>query len=152
MGATAMPTAWPKFFALALLATLAGVAGCEWFRDAAESRARFFLETLVREPDNRARLNELAKPAAGDDPAAVLDGLSTQLAIGYLRARHRQGMALDFAVTAAQHPDPSHRTVRVAVATHPAGLRLERDDRIRFEVALEMSEEHGWRVTRVSAE
>ena len=147
-----MPTAGSKIFTLALLAALVGAAGCEWFRDAAESRARFFLETLVREPDNRARLNELAKPAAGDDPATVLDGLSTQLAIGYLHARHRQGMALDFAATVAQRADPNHRLVRVAVAAHPAGLRQEHDGRVRFEVALERSEEHGWRVTRVSAE
>ncbi len=152
MGATAMPTAWLKFFALTLLATLAGVTGCEWLHDAPESRARLFLEALVQEPDNRARLDELAKPAVGGDPAAVLDGLSTQLTIGYLRARHRQGMALDFAVTTAQRADPNHRTVRVAVAAHPAGLRQERDGRVRFEVALERSAEHGWRVTRVSAE
>jgi hypothetical protein len=82
----------------------------------------------------------------------VLAGLGTQLAVEYLRARHRQGMALDFAVTAAQRTDPSHRSVRAAVATHPAGVRPDRDSRVRFEVALELSDQHDWRVTRVSAE
>jgi len=151
MGATAMPTARSKFFTLALLAALAGAAGCELFRDSAESRARLFMETLVQEPDNRTRLGELAGPADGD-PESVLDGLSTRLAIGYLRARHRQGMQLDFAVATAQRTDPDRRTVRVAVAAPAAGLRHERDGRIRFETILERSEPHGWRVTRVSAE
>ncbi len=147
-----MPTTIPKFFTLTLLAALMAVNGCDWFRDSPENRARFFLETLVREPDNRARLDELAMPNDSGGPESVLDGLGVQLAVGYLRTRHLQGMDLDFAVTVAQRSAPSHRLVRVAVAAQPAGVRPEQNGRIRFEVALEMSEGQGWRVTRVSAE
>jgi len=144
-----MTTARSKIFLLVLLAALAAVAGCDWFRDSPETRAKFYLETLVREPDNRERLDELATPAGSE---SVLAGLGTQLAVDYLRARQRQGMALDFAVTAAQRTDPSHRSVRVAAATYPSGVRTDRDSRVRFEVTLELSEQNGWRVTRVSAE
>lgn len=147
-----MPNLGPKFFTLALLAALAAIAGCDRLQDSPESRARFFLETLVREPDKLASLNELVKTTDGGDAESVLDGLGTQLAIGYLRARRHQGMDLDFAVTAAQRSDPSHRRVRVTVAAPSAGTRPEPDSHIRFEVALELSEEQGWRVTRVSTE
>lgn len=147
-----MPNVAPKFFILVLLAALAAVAGCDRLDDSPESHARLFLETLVREPDKLASLNDLVKPTDGGDAESVLDGLSTQLAVGYLRARHRQGMDLDFAVSAAQRSDPSHWRVRVAVAAPSAGVRPEPGSRIRFEVALELSEEQDWRVTRVSAE
>lgn len=147
-----MPNVGPKFFALVLLAVLAAVAGCDRLHDSPENRARVFLETLVREPDNLASLNELVKPTGGGDAESVLDGLSTQLAVGYLRARHRQGVDLDFAVSVPQRSDPSHRRVRVAVAAPSAGVRPEPDRRIRFDVALELSEEQRWRVTRVRAE
>lgn len=147
-----MPNVGPKIFTLALLATLATVAGCQWYRDTAENRARFFLEALVREPDNRARLEELVKLSDGADPESVLDGLGTQLAVNYLRALHHQDIGLDFTVTVAQRADSNHRVVRVAATANPAALRLKHDGRIGFEVALEMSEEHGWRVTRVSVE
>ncbi len=145
-----MPSARPHIFPLVLLTALAVVAGCELFRDAAESRARFFLETLVQEPDNRERLSELSKPA--DGPETVLEGLSTRLAIDYLRARHRQGMTLELAVTAAQRLDADRRQVLIAASANPPGLRQESDGRIRFQVALELSEQRQWLVTRVTAE
>jgi hypothetical protein len=146
-----MPTAKSKLLTVALLVALVA-AGCDTFRDSPESRAQLFLEILVREPGELARLNELVNPVGGGGPESVLDGLTAQLAVGYLRARHRQGMDLDFALTAMQRSDPNHRRVRVAVGTPAGRTRLEHDNRIRFEVALELSEQQGWRVTRVSAE
>ncbi|MBI5612275.1 MAG: hypothetical protein HY942_04270 [Gammaproteobacteria bacterium] len=147
-----MPAARPYLFPLVLLTVLAVVAGCELFRDAAESRARFFLETLVQQPDNRERLSELSKPADGQGFEAVLDGLGTRLAIDYLRARHRQGMTLELAVTAAQRLDAGRRLVLIAASADPTGLRQESDGRVRFQVALELSEQRQWLVTRVTAE
>jgi hypothetical protein len=147
-----MPTARPYIFPIVLLTALAVVAGCELFRDAAESRARFFLETLVQEPDNRERLRDLSKPADDQDPTTVLEGLSTRLAIDYLRARHRQGMTLDLEVTAAQRLDAGRRLVLIAASANPTGLRQESDGRIRLQVALELSEQRQWLVTRVTAE
>jgi hypothetical protein len=147
-----MPTARPYIFPLVLLTALAVVAGCELFRDAAESRARFFLETLVQEPDNRERLSELSKPADGHGSETVLEGLSTRLAIDYLRARYRQGMTLDLAVTAAQRLDAGRRQVLIAASANPPGLHPESDGRIRLQVALELSEQRQWLVTRVTAE
>lgn len=147
-----MPTARPHIFPFVLLTALAVVAGCELFRDAAESRARFFLETLVQEPDNRERLGELSKPADGLGPESVLEGLNTRLAVDYLRARHRQGITLDLNVTAAQRLDAGRRLVLIAASANPPGLRQESDGRIRFQVALESSEQRQWLVTRVTAE
>lgn len=146
-----MPTA-PNFFSLTLLAALVIVSGCDRFRDTPEIRARIFLETLVREPDALANPDVPVKTADGAGAESVLDGLGTQLAVRFLRARHRQGMSLDFAATVAQRADPQHRVVRVAVASPPAGVRLAQDGRIHFEVTLELSDAQGWQVTRVRSE
>lgn len=147
-----MSTAALKFFLPALLAALVVVSGCDWFHDSPESRARIFLETLVREADALTNPGVPVKTADGAGAESVLDGLSTQLAVRFLRARHRQGMNLDFAVTTTQRADPQHRVVRVAVASPPAGVRLEQDSRIHFEVTLELSDAQGWQVTRVRSE
>jgi len=147
-----MPITRPYIFPFMLLTALTVFGGCGLFRDAAESRARLFLETLVQEPDDRERLSELSKPADEHGPETVIEGMSTRLAIDYLRARQRQGIPLDLAVTAAQRLDTGRRQVLIAVSANPPGLRQESDGRIRFQVTLELTEQRQWLVTRVTAE
>jgi hypothetical protein len=132
-------TRFPPLFALTLLAAL---AGCQLFQDEAETRALGFIETLVVDPANEARLRELAN---GDDPRKLAGELPVTLGLDFLRARRAQGATVQFVAARVERPDNRHRTVQVLARADGAGGRT--GDELGFEVALQRND--GWHILRV---
>lgn len=131
----------------ALLLPLAGA--CGWFQGEPEGRARDFIETLVLDAANTARLNERAGLPAEADPQSVVHGLGVRVAMDYLRMRITMGAPFSVTPSRVERPDPRHRVVTVLART---GQAIERaGDEITFRVSLERDESGAWRIVRVVA-
>ncbi len=134
--------------ALLAVMVLVSAAGCEFVPGSAEGRARLFVETLVREPQALERLHELVRPGAA--PEELVEGVGTRVAVNYLRARARQGLALDFVSTVAQKSAAGERLVIVVVSD--SGVRQADEGKARFRVYLVRDDEHDWRVARLQVD
>jgi len=126
------------------------LSGCSFFSNAPESRATQFIETLVVDPGNSQRLRGLADITADQDPRSLVHGLSTQVALDYLRTRNHQGEKQDFSIEAVRLQGSSRRVVTVLVDR--AGRELDRSEAVRFHVVLKDVASRGWLVTAVEAE
>jgi hypothetical protein len=132
---------------VALLLPLVGA--CGWFQGEPEGRARDFVETLVLDAANTARLNERAGLPAEADPQSVVHGLGVRVATDYLRMRITMGAPLSITPSRVERPDPRHQVVTVLART---GQAIERaGDEIAFRVSLERDEAGAWRIVRVVA-
>jgi hypothetical protein len=129
--------------AIVLLAVLG--AACDAVPTTPERRAREYVELLVQQPDDAAgRLEEL------DGPTPVLEGVATGVALGYLRARVRQGPTPEVSATSAHKSAPGERLVIVAVSPGPG--RAAAEDRVRFQVRVARDPGQEWRVRGVRVE
>lgn len=128
---------------LLALPLLAALAACQLFQDEAETRALGFIETLVVDPANDARLRELAN--GGADPRQLIGDLPVKLGLEFLRARRAQGAAVEFVAARIERPDNRHRTVQVLARADGAGTRA--GDELAFEVALQRND--GWHILHV---
>ena len=124
------------------------LSGCGFVRNAPESHATQFIRTLVVDPGNASRLREFAGVAAGQDPASVVHGLSTEVALNYLQTREHQGEKQEFTVNSVRLKGSSGRIVTVRVARISGRGR----GAVEFRVMLRNVPERGWLVTAVSAE
>jgi hypothetical protein len=127
---------------LLVLTLLAALAGCRLFQDEAETRALGFIETLVVDPANEARLRELA---GGDNPRQLAGDLPVTLGLDFLRARRAQGASVQFVATRVERPDNRNRTVQVLARADGAGGHV--GDELAFDVALQRND--GWHILRV---
>ncbi len=134
--------------ALLAVLMLVSAAGCEFVPGTAQGRARLFVEILVREPQAIERLQELVRP--GVAPEQLVEGVDARVAVNYLRARARQGLALDFVSTVAQKSAAGERLVIVAVSD--SGVRRADEGKARFRVHLVRDDERGWLVARVQVD
>jgi len=124
------------------------LSGCGFFRNAPESHATQFIRTLVVDPGNAAHLRQFADVPAGQEPASVVHGLSTEVALNYLQTRERQGEKQEFTVDSVRLKGSSDRIITVRVARIGGKGR----GAVEFRVMLRNVPERGWLVTAVSAE
>ena len=122
--------------------------GCDAVRNAPEGQARDFIQTLVMSPAETQRLRELANIATDRDPEDLLDGLSTRVAVDFLRAKEAQGAALDFGRGEVQRVDAIRQVIGVRVSYAPAESGASSE--IRFQVYLEKDDQGHWRIARVT--
>jgi len=131
-----------------MLLALCVVVGCSRFGfSEPQDRAREFVETLVTAPGASDKLREIARLAPERQPEDLLEGLSAKVTVDFLRARHTQDMALNFAVKDTQKPDNNRRLVTVRVGYADAGKVAEKE--WLFHVSVERNETGDWRITRV---
>ena len=130
----------------AVVAAAAG--GCDFRPSAPETRAEYFVEKLVREPqaleDLRA-VSDLPETGAPDD---LLADLPTHTAVMYLRARAQFDAELGFHVAGTARPASDVRRVDVVVSE---GIAVANRQAVRFNVELKKIGED-WRVVRVRAD
>ncbi|MHB8453276.1 MAG: hypothetical protein ACYDDO_01005 [Acidiferrobacterales bacterium] len=126
------------------------LGGCSFFRNAPESRATRFIETLVTDSGNAQRLGALADVPPGQDPATVVQGLSSQVALDYVRTRRRQGEKQDFTIDSVRLHGKARLEVTVIVSR--VGDKLNNPESVRFRVVLKNVSGRGWLVTAVAAE
>lgn len=119
---------------LIALSWLGAVGACDLRPSAPESRASYFLEKLIAEPQNETDLRSVTRLSENQNPETLMRDLQTRTAVSYLRARHRLGAKLDFQIAATQRRTNGVRIVDVQVSEGPA--TLGRQATVRFQVEL----------------
>jgi len=134
-----------------LVALLCGIAvgACNFRPSAPESRAEYFVEKLVREPQAVEDLRSVARLAEGESPDTLAGDLPTRTALIYLRARQRLGAKLGLHVAGTLRPAPDRRVVSVVVSEGTAVLN--EGSAVRFQVELQKLED-AWLVTRLRSD
>ena len=124
------------------------LAACDVVWNAPEGHARDFIQTLVTTPAEAQQLHELANIPADRNPEDLLDGLSTRVAVDFLRAKQAQGVTLDFGRGEVQRVGATRQVVSVRVTYAPAGSGANSE--IRFQVYMEKNDQGRWRIARVT--
>jgi len=124
------------------------IGGCPLRPSEPESRAAYFIEKLIREPQAVEDLQAVAVFPAERGPEAFLDDLPVRTALMYLRARARLGAELGIHTGGASTPAPDRRRVAVSVSE---GLVIGATEAVRFQVELSRRDDQ-WMVTRLSAD
>lgn len=134
-----------------LVGLLCGVAisACDVRPSAPESRAEYFVEKLIIEPQAGEALHSVARFAEGDSPDSLARDLPAQNALMYLRARQRLGATFGVHVAGTQRPAENTRVVSVAVSEKVAALN--ENAVVRFQVELQYLDD-AWQVTRLRSD
>ncbi len=134
-----------------LVGLLCGIAAaaCDFRPSAPESRAEYFVEKLIREPQAVDDLRSMARLAEGESPDALANDLPTRTTLAYLRARQRLGAKFGLHVAGTQRPAADSRVVSVVVSEGTAVLN--ENAAVRFQVELQKQED-AWLVTRLRSD
>jgi len=134
-----------------LVGLLCGIAvgACDFRPSAPESRAEYFVEKLIHEPQAVDELRSVARLAEGESPDSLANDLPTRTALTYLRARQRLGAKFGLHVAGTQRPAPDNRVVNVVVSEGAAVLN--EGVAVRFQVELQKQED-AWLVTRLRSD
>jgi hypothetical protein len=134
-----------------LVGLLCGITAgaCDFRPSAPESRAEYFVEKLIREPQAVEDLRSVARLAEGESPEALASDLPTRTALTYLRARQRLGVKHGFHVAGTRRPAPDSRVVNVVVSEGLAALN--EGTGVRFQVELQKQDD-AWLVTRLHSD
>jgi hypothetical protein len=134
---------------LAAAMVSAAVSGCGLLRPSApESRAEYFIEKLVLEPQAVDDLRAVAVLPEAGAPDDLLADVPTRTAVTYLRARARFEAELRFHVAGSARPAADERRVEVVVSE---GLAVGARQTVRFSVDLKQVDDD-WRVVRLHAD
>lgn len=133
---------------LVAIACVAGVASCNSRPSAPESRAEYFVEKFIREPQAAGDLRAVAQLAEGQSPEDLMTDLATRTAVTYLRDRARLGATLAFHAVGLGRAKGDRMLVAVIVNE---GVAVGTADEVRFEVAMQKSGQD-WRVTHLRAD
>lgn len=131
-----------------MLLCLAATGGCPQRPTAPESRAAYFIEKLIHEPQAVEDLRAVAIFPDERGPEAFLDDLPVRTALSYLRARARLGAELGIHTGGASAAGANRRRVVVSVSE---GLALGATEAVRFQVELSRRDDE-WMVTRLTAD
>jgi hypothetical protein len=134
-----------------LVGLLCGIAvgACDFRPSAPESRAEYFVEKLISEPQAVEELRSVARLAEGESPDSLANDLPTRTALTYLRARQRLGAKFGLHVAGTQRPAADKRVVNVVVSEGAAVLK--EGAAVRFQVELQKQED-AWLVTRLRSD
>ena len=134
-----------------LVGLLCGIAAgaCDFRPSAPESRAEYFVEKLIREPQAVDELRGIARLAEGESPDSLAHDLPTRTALTYLRARQRLGAKFGLHVAGTERPAPEKRVVDVVVSE--GAVVLNEGAAVRFRVELQKQED-AWLVTRLRSD
>lgn len=129
---------------------LAGLAACEPFWSAPETRAREFIEALVTDPGDIPQLRDIANISPDRNPSDLLAGLSARVARDFLQAVQAQGITLNFAQSEVKRISTGQRAVTVRVTYLPTGAPASSE--VRFQVYVEKNDHGNWRIARVTGD
>jgi hypothetical protein len=104
-----------------------------------------FIEISIHAPQDEARLRTAARIGDTEDPRALLQGLSTGVALGFLHARQTQGNAQSISVLNREQPAPHRYVLTLRVSEGGIGAAASSRD---FVVQLQEAD-GGWRLSSV---
>jgi hypothetical protein len=134
-----------------LAGILCGVAAsaCDFRPSAPESRAEYFVEKLILEPQAEDELRSVAQLAEGESPDSLANDPPARNALTFLRARQRLGATFGLHVTGTRQPAANTRVVSVAVSEDVTAL--SEGAVVRFQVELQHFDD-AWLVTRLRSD
>ncbi len=134
-----------------LVGLLCGVVlgACDFRPSAPESRAEYFVEKLIHEPQAVEDLRSVARLAEDASPDSLANDLPTRTALTYLRARQRLGTKFGLHVAGTLRPAPETRVVNVVVSEGAAVLN--EGVAVHFQVELQKQGD-AWLVTRLRSD
>lgn len=101
---------------LAVLLWLTALSACDIRPSAPETRASYFIEKLIVEPQNETDLRGVTGLPENQSPETLVKDLQTRTAVGYLRARHRLGAELGFHIAGTIRRANGDMVVEVTVS------------------------------------
>jgi len=134
-----------------LAGLLCGIAAsaCDFRPSAPESRAEYFVEKLIHEPQAEDELRSVMRLAEGQSPDSLANDPLTRNTLTYLRARQRLGATFGLHVAGSQKPAPDTRVVSVVVSESAAALNEGAAMRLQVEL---QKQEDTWLVTRLRSD
>ena len=137
-----------RYWLFTLLITV-NLSACQLFYSEAESRALNLVKALVLHPEDKQQAMKAANTKQENQLDRLLAPLSTQIAVNYLQASHRQGKKLKFKIVSIKHADTRHYLVKIKVER--ARSNYQRPDIVFFDVSLVKDKQTGWQVIQLRA-
>lgn len=134
---------------LAALLWLAALSACDIRPSAPETRASYFVEKLIVEPQNETDLRGVTRLRENQSPETLVKDLPTRTAVSYLRARHRLGAELGFHVAGTNRLANGSKVVNVVVNEGTATVGKEAA--VRFQVELQ-NQNRQWIVVHLQSD
>lgn len=128
---------------------MAVLGACDSRPSAPETRASYFVQKFITEPQNDVDLRSVSRLAENESPETLVDDLQTRSAVSYLRARHRHGAEFSFHITANTRTASGHKIVNVVVSETAA--TVGKDAVVRFQVELRQ-QNNAWVVARLQSD
>ena len=134
---------------LVALLWLLTLGACDSRPSAPETRASYFVQKFIHEPQNHVDLRAVAQLADNASPESLTSDLQTRTAVSYLRARHRLGAALGFHIAGTVRTSSGNKVVTIVVSE--AVATVSNDAAVRFQVELHQQNQ-AWFVTRLQSD
>lgn len=129
---------------------LLALSACDSPRPSApETRASYFVQKFILEPQNYVDLRAVARLADNASPETLISDLQTRTAVSYLRARHRLGAAFGFHIAGTVRTSSGNKVVTIVVSE--AVATVSNDAAVRFQVELHQQNQ-AWFVTRLQSD
>lgn len=119
---------------LVALLWLAGLGACDTRPSAPETRASYFVEKFIVDPQNEGDLRGVTQLAENQSPETLVTDLQTRTAVSYLRARHQLGAEFGFHIAGTNRISNGNKVVNVVVSEGVAAVG--KDAVVRFQVEL----------------
>ena len=134
---------------LAVLLCLAAMGACDIRPSAPESRASYFIQKLIVEPQNETDLRGVTGLSESQSPETLVKDLQTRTAVSYLRARHRLGAELGFHIAGTNPLANGSKVVNIVVSEGAATVGKEAA--VRFQVEL-YNKNRQWLVVQLQSD
>lgn len=128
---------------------LAALGGCDTRPSAPETRASYFVEKFIVEPQNESDLRGMTGLSGNQSLETLVNDLQTRTAISYLRARHRLGAKFGFHIAGTSRRADGIKIVNVVVNEGVA--TVEKETAVRFQVALR-NQDRQWLVVHLQSD
>ena len=134
---------------LVALLWLAAVGACDSRPTAPETRASYFVEKFIVDPQNEDDLRSVTALSENESPETLVNDLQTRAAVSYLRARHRLGAQFGFHIAGTSRMKSGNKVVNVVVSEGVA--TAGKDAVVRFQVELR-NQDRSWVVVRLQSD
>jgi len=128
---------------------LLALSACDSRPSAPETRASYFVQKFILEPQNHVDLRAVSQLSENASPETLVSDLQTRTAVSYLRARHRLGAAFGFHIAGTVRTSNGNKVVTIVVSE--AVATVGNDAAVRFQVELHQQNQ-AWFVTRLQSD
>ena len=125
------------------------LSACDTRPSAPETRASYFVEKFIIDPQNQEDLRSVTQLSEQESPEILANDLQTRAAVSYLRARYRLGAEFGFHIAGTNRMKNGNKVVNVVVSEGVA--KVGKDAAVRFQVELR-NQDRRWVVVRLHSD